>query len=237
MVRRGPVSRGVAGFVKSGCGLVLFREVFMSKKIAVDKEQISNGALELISITEPYLVDVTVRGVAPLLFHAWNTESVETKAAAAKNSKVKKTDDLESYVYRTSKGLLGIAGKCFHGAICEAAKRVADPCSPRKSARDLCKAGIVVLDVVAPFKPEVKNWEYEDKQRVVIQRSAITRTRPAMKEGWTITFRVAVNLPEYISPKFLQELMTKAGQFSGLLDYRPTYGRFAITNFEVVELT
>jgi hypothetical protein len=207
-----------------------------SKKISVDKSQVSNGAEPLVAITVPYLVDVTVRGVAPLLFHSWNTESVETKSNAAKNSKVKKTDDLESYVYRTSDGLLGIAGKCLHGSICEAAKRVADPCSPRKSARDLCKAGLTLMTVVAPFEPDTKSWDYEDKQRVVIQRSAITRTRPAMKEGWTCTFRLAVNLPEYISPDFLHELLKKAGQFAGLCDYRPTYGRFNITKYTIIEL-
>jgi hypothetical protein len=208
-----------------------------SKTKKVDDKQVTNGAEALIDMTVPYSVLVTIRGVVPCLFHAWNTESVEEKAASAKNSIKKKTDDLESYVYRTSDGLLGIAGKCFQAALCEAGKSFQDPRSPRKSARDLIKSSIQVLDYVAPFTPPVKTWDYEDKQRVCIQRASITRIRPAMKEGWTATFEIIVTAPEYISSTFLHELVDYAGKRCGVLDFRPSYGRFQITKFEPVKLS
>lgn len=209
----------------------------MATKTARDEKQVSNGAEEQVSYSQPYLVNVTVRGVVPILFHSWNTESVEEKAAAPKGSKSKKTDDVESYVYRDGDGNLGIAGKCLAGAIAESAKFFQDPRSPRKSARDLVKAAVMVLSPVAPLEPKTKKWDYDDRQRVCVQRNAITRTRPAMKEGWQCTFQLAVNLPEYISPVFLQELIDRAGKLQGLCDFRPTYGRFQITKFEVVELS
>jgi hypothetical protein len=222
-----------------GCGSVRSKgEIKMAKKqtTALAEDQVSNGAEDTIEMTLPYLVDVTIVGVAPLLYHAWNTESVDAKAAAAKGSKAKKSDDVESYVYRTEDGYLGVAGKCFYGALCEAARFSQDPRSPRKSARDLVKAAVQVLTLVAPLEPKRKNWDYDDKQRVVIQRSAITRVRPALKEGWKVTFQLAVNLPEYITPGFLYELIKRAGQFTALCDYRPTYGRFRIEKFNIVQL-
>jgi hypothetical protein len=63
-------------------------------------EQTSNGGKAIIDMSQPYIASVTLLGTAPLLFHAWNVEAVAEKAKAAKGSKAKKSDDVESYVYR-----------------------------------------------------------------------------------------------------------------------------------------
>jgi hypothetical protein len=42
-----------------------------------------------------------------------------------------------------------------------------------------------------------------------------------------------VNLPMYISQSDLLETLTIAGKVIGVGDFRPTYGRFQITSFEV----
>jgi hypothetical protein len=41
------------------------------------------------------------------------------------------------------------------------------------------------------------------------------------------------NLPEYISPKDLNEVVAQAGRIVGVGDFRPTYGRFNIVKFEI----
>ena len=79
----------------------------------------TNGAES--SIIEPYTVSVTIRGVADVLFHRWNVESIDEKAKAAKGSKAKKTDDLESYVYRGEDGNLAAPGEWLRMAIIHAA--------------------------------------------------------------------------------------------------------------------
>jgi hypothetical protein len=109
-----------------------------------------------------------------------------------------------------------------------------DPRSPRKSLADMIRAGIVPLDVIALFEPKRKEWDYEDKQRVTIQRAGITRVRPAMREGWRITFDLLVNIPEYLNESLLMSLLNNAGRLVGICDYRPTYGRFSIAGFETI---
>lgn len=193
----------------------------------------SNGAKEGVEMQIPYRVGVTIEGVAPILFHAWNVESVESKGKAAKGSKEKKTDDTESYVYRNDKKEICIPGEYLRGAIIGSAKFKQDPRSPRKSAADLYKAAIVSLTPLASLGS--KEWDYLDRRRVTIQRNAITRSRPAFKEGWKATFILMVNLPEYISPSTLNETITQAGKLIGLADFRPSFGRFVITEFEVLE--
>jgi hypothetical protein len=187
---------------------------------------------------------VTVEGCADLLFHRWNVEAVEAKSRAAKGSQEKKSDNIESYIYRNDKNEICIPGDYLRGAVVNAAKFQQDPRSPRKSAMDLFKAGLVNLTPLAPVYSSSARvsslgvvrpatvWDFEDKHRVLVQRSAITRARPAFKAGWRATIELLVMLPEYIPPQLLNETIATAGRLIGLGDYRPTYGRFVITHFE-----
>lgn len=200
---------------------------------AIGGESPSNGASKGVAFEQPYRVEVTIQGVAPILFHAWNCESVESKGKAKKGSAEKKSDDVESYVYRNKDGDVCIPGEYLRGAIVGAAKFMQDPRSPRKSAADLFKAAIVSLTPLASLG--VKDWDYIDKRRVTIQRAAITRCRPAMAEGWKATFVLQCNLPEYVDSNLLNGVIQQAGKLIGLADFRPSYGRFLVTGFKELE--
>ena len=200
----------------------------MAKVVAL-KEPTNAGA-ETISYSEPYAVCVTVEGSADFLFHRWNAEAVDEKAAAAKNPKGKKTDNIESYVYRTDSGEIAIPGEYLRGSIINAAKFRQDPRSPRKSAMDLFKAAIVVTSPLASLG--VAEWDYLDKRRVMIQRQGINRVRPAMRAGWRATFDLLVMLPEYVDRVTLRETIESAGRLIGVGDFRPTFGRFGIVEFK-----
>lgn len=201
----------------------------MVARVVAIKEP-TNGGEESISHSEPYAAVITIQGSADLLFHRWNAESIDEKSKAAKNSKAKKSDDVETYVYRNDKGFLAIPGEYLRGSIINAAKFRQDPRSPRKSAMDLFKAGIVVTSPLASLG--VKDWDYLDKRRVTIQRAGINRTRPAMRIGWEATFDLMVVLPEYIDRQLLRETIESAGRLIGLGDFRPTFGRFGIIKFK-----
>lgn len=198
-------------------------------KVIAIKEP-TNGAEETLSYSEPFSVSVVLEGSADFLFHRWNAEAVDAKAGAAKNSKAKKSDDVESYVYRMEDGGLAIPGEYLRCSIAHAAKFRQDPRSPRKSAMDLYKAGIVVTTLLAPLG--TKDWDYLDRRRVTIQRNGISRIRPAMRAGWRVRFDVMVLLPEYIDRNTLRETIESAGRLIGIGDFRPTFGRFGIVQFD-----
>lgn len=200
--------------------------------------ELSNDAAATISEGIPYRVRVTLQGTSSLLFHRWSSEAVEAKAIAAKGSKAKKTDDVETYIYRDAEGRIGLPGEYVRQAIILAAKFRQDPRSPRKSAMDLFKAAVLSLTEVAPITNAAgdvaKNWDYLDQRRVVVQRSGITRKRPAFNEGWTAEVDLMVMLPEYVNPAMLHEVLVNAGRLVGVGDFRPTYGRFSVTSFQVI---
>lgn len=195
--------------------------------------EVTNGGKSAIEQGFPYAVSVTVEGSADILFHRWNCEAVDAKAKAAKNSKAKKEDNVESYVWRNKDNELCIPGEYFRQAIIHAAKFRQDPRSPRKSAMDLFKAGVVSLTPLASLG--TVNWSYLDTRRVMVQRAGINRTRPAMQQGWTTDLTFQILTPEYIDPATFHEVFSTAGRLVGVGDFRPTFGRFFVKHFEVQE--
>jgi hypothetical protein len=204
----------------------------MSAVLKVREDQTTNDAAPQISLEEPYSCSVQITGSADLLFHRWSNEAVEEKSKARKGSAAKKSDNVESYVYRNENGIICLPGEYLRGSIIHAAKFRQDPRSPRKSAMDLFKAGVISLTPLAPLGPKVTKWDYEDRRRVLIQRNAITRVRPAFRAGWKATCDLQINTPEYIDKAFLLEVLNIAGRLIGVGDFRPTYGRFSVTGFK-----
>jgi hypothetical protein len=192
----------------------------------------TNDGEEFLSTVIPYRALVTIQGSAAILFHRWSNESIATKAAAAKGSRAKKTDDVQSYVYRLDNGNLALPGEYLRMSIVDAARFRQDPRSPRKSAMDLYKAGVSVLTEYADLGQ--KDWDYLDQRRVVVNRAGITRERPALRAGWKATIELLINVPEYITPSTLLEVINSAGRLIGTGDFRPTFGRYQATSFEVL---
>jgi len=189
------------------------------------------------SISQPFTIKLTIEGTADLLFHRYSADEVEEKGKAAKGSAAKKTDNIESYLYRDADGYICLPGRYLQRALQEAGRFQQDPRSPRKSALDICKAGLVVTPLLAPVIPRAaegptQEWDYLDRQRVVVMRSAVTRVRPAFAQGWRCDLEIMSLLPEYLAPAFVRRLTDDAGRFIGLADFRPTYGRFTVTSWQ-----
>jgi hypothetical protein len=197
-------------------------------------EPVTNDGKQAVDLEIPYVARVVIEGAAPILFHRWSNEAVQAGGKAPKGSAAKKTDNVESYVYRCDNGNIGIPGEYLRQSIIMAAKFRQDPRSPRKSAMDLFKAGVVSLTDLADTG--VAEWDYLDQRRAVVQRAGITRTRPALKAGWRVEVWFNVLVPEYIDPSLLNEVTQSAGRLVGVGDFRPTYGRFQVVSFQVENL-
>lgn len=205
-------------------------EAILNGKQSTEQVGTNDGAPDIRAM-EPYIARVTIEGVAPILFHRWSNEAVAEKAAAAKNSKAKKSDNIESYMYRTDNGNIGIPGEYLRGSIIAAAKFKQDPRSPRKSAMDLYRASVISLTDLADTG--AADPDYIDRRRVTVQRAGVTRERPALRAGWKVTFDLLCQSPEYISPQDLLDTINQAGRLVGMADFRPSFGRYAVVRFEV----
>jgi hypothetical protein len=194
---------------------------------------VSNDARPTIEGSIPHVATFSITGTSPLLFHRWSVESIAEKAKAAKGSAAKREDDVESYVWRLESGELGMPGEYVRQAVIHAAKFRQDPRSSRKSAMDLYKAAVVSLTDLAPLG--ARTWDFLDQRRVTVQRAGVTRSRPGFHAGWRADFDFQIQLPEYVQPADLLDVLVNAGRLVGVGDFRPTYGRFQVTKFEVAK--
>lgn len=203
---------------------------------------VSNAGESVIIADQPYMVSVTITGACPILFHRWQSDAVDAKAAAAKGSKAKKSDDVESYVWRNSDGVICLPGEYLRGSLIDprngAAKYRQDPRSPRKSALDLYRASVISLTDLAPITRAdggiANDWDSLDRRRVTVQRAGVTRERPCFAEGWSATVTFMCQSPNYIPPIALHQALNDAGRLVGVGDFRPSFGRFTVTRFEVL---
>ena len=205
--------------------------------VGVGGESPTNGAEDLVAAVAPYIAKIRIRGVCPILFRRWNCEEVEEKAKAKKGSDIKKQFIPENCIWRDDKKFMCIPGEYFRQSLITAAKFVSDPRSPRKSAKDLFTAGLIIEEELSPILVQGKKittWDYVDKRRVMVQRNGITRERPALNKGWEAEFLVLVNLSEYVSRELLGRVVFDAGRLAGLADFRPSYGRYETVSFEVL---
>lgn len=200
------------------------------KTITVDKEKaVQIGAFNAPS-DEPWSAVFTLRGTSSLIFHRYMAEEGDG-AEGRKGSN--KEDHPEDYVYRCDDGTIGLPGEYVRQAMIHAAKYRKDPRSPRASAFGLFKAAVIMDTEIASLGNA--DWDYLDRRRAVVNRGAIKRVRPAFDAGWEATFRSTVLLPEYVTPALMVDVLVDAGRVVGVGDFRPSFGRFAVVQFDVVK--
>ena len=219
-----------------------------SKSTANGLNAPSNGAKTIIESDLPITLRVTIEGVSGILFHRWDCDAVEEKSKAKKGSATKKTDNVESYLYRVEQGnpksAIAVPGEYLRQALIGASKNFRDPSSKgNASLMGKAKASLIMATELSPLyriddggkRIEVVDY-VEDRRRVTIQKAAITRVRPMVPEGWRADFLVTSLLPEYIDANLIAELAGMAGKFVGLADFRPTFGRFRVVSCDVERL-
>lgn len=103
-----------------------------------------------------------------------------------------------------------------------------------KKGKDIQKY-CAVTDLYIPFnygenltKEElIANYEYRDTRIMTVMRSRVTRTRPRFDQ-WKITFYMQYD-EQMIDLETIVNALEYAGQYVGLCDSRPKYGKFVAT--------
>lgn len=185
------------------------------------------------------ILQIEITGIAPLLMHSdlySNPLHPLTKEHKKLTAKRKKTDeDHEAIAMSEWRGGLywdndiglHIPGENIDSCIWAAAKL--------QKLGTHYKRGAFVIDDKCPLKIDdnigndinklIKRYEkYSLAKSVVVSRARIMRVRPFFKQ-WSTTCQLSLN-PEVLSPDELIKAISDAGQFIGLCDWRPRYGRF-----------
>lgn len=191
----------------------------------------------------PYTVlKCKIRGIAPLLMHNGHLAdplNKFTRAIKALTSKRKKTDaDFEQIAKLEFMGGLYLDERCrpaIPGELIEGMLR--DGAKKSRQGKDaqcgLISDGVWPLIYKGPSDPEAiwTNESFRDIRGVVIKGNRIMRMR-ARFPIWELEFDVSFQ-DEVANADQIAKWLVDAGQFVGLGDFRPRFGRFTVEHMQV----
>jgi hypothetical protein len=184
-------------------------------------------------------IKFTLTGIAPLIMNSdrmANPLDADGKYLKSLTAKRKKTDADHLEIFKANwmgciyyDDELGpyVPGEAVQACLVEGGKE--------SKLGSTLKKGAIVLEEKCPVKyrgPKDKEDLFEhgaftDIRNVVVNRARTPRCRPIFPE-WEINCTVAYN-ERVLNAEAVIHSMEDAGEMRGLLDYRPRYGRFAVS--------
>lgn len=188
-----------------------------------------------------YSVEVKIKGLSPLLQHRYPLPEFETLSSGGKKKtgETNYSQEWRQYLYVNGEDEIYQPAIHIEAAMVKAAVNFKIQGKRGKSYKDLFAGNVFVSpeEILHGVKePEALDADadkrlYLDMRPVVVSRARVVRLRPAFKAGWTLEFQVEV-LDDQIPQNVLHDVLALAGKTVGIGDFRPRFGRFAVTRFE-----
>lgn len=189
-----------------------------------------------------YTINVSVTGIAPLMQHRYPMPDFADmgKGGKKKTGEVDYMQEWRDYLYVTSEGDIYQPAVHFDGCMVKAAAGYKIQGQRGKTYKDLFKGNVftspdaILHGVKVPdeLDTDADKQLYLDCRPVVIQRARVVRIRPCFKPGWKLDFEISV-LDDQVPANVVNEVLSLAGRTVGVGDFRPRFGRFMISRFEV----
>ena len=168
-------------------------------------------------------IEFQIEGVCPLLMDNWiDGKQPKTDKEYREQAKNK--------VYKNEEGFLAIPTRAIKSAMVLASSEIGKKMDAKKNRQTIKSAVFFDKEFLSMGKKE-----YDDIVRHIVRRGQGTKTtavptyRPIVKE-WKVSGKIITIVD---NEQFLKEVLELAGLRYGLLAYRPEFGRFIITKWEV----
>lgn len=189
-----------------------------------------------------YTINVTIKGSAPLLQHRFPMPDLATMSKGARKSTGAKdyTEEWRDYFYSDKDGNIFQPAAHIEGALVKSAVNFKIQGKRGKTFKDLFRAAVFItpdeiphgMTVPDELDTDADKPLYLDLRPVVVQRARVVRIRPAFKAGWELEFTIEV-IDDSIDSELVHDVLILAGKTVGIGDFRPKFGRFSVTRFEV----
>jgi hypothetical protein len=196
-----------------------------------------------LTITSPKRYQVTIKGVGGMLFNKMPDLSV-TKAEKKSQEKIDPAEaerkNWREKMYFESDKIVYIPGENIHQCMKDASKYWGQkiPGEGNKTFTDVIEKSVVVESLnlginkdsesIVPFGKNVNGNPSKGKK----SGCKVYKIRPLMA-GWGGTFTIHV-FDGRLSMPILRTVLSYAGTFIGLGDWRPTYGRFELVDIKEI---
>lgn len=191
-------------------------------------------------------VHCRVEGIVPLIFHNSQMANPLNKWSRLMKditSKRKKTDadllelqrlEFMGGIYFDDAIGVYMPGQWFEATITSAMASV------KRGQKKNVRGGLYVNDAKIPLEYEGPKtldelWasgKFHRYDIVTVMRNKILRTRPCFQAPWAGEFSMTI-VPQVLNVSDVQDALIHASMLEGLGDYRPKFGRYNLTKFEV----
>jgi len=176
-------------------------------------------------------VAVKIRGIAPLLHHAYK-ETMEERQSKRTTVVLSKEEEAKNALYTDEKGKIYQPSNHIEGALIKAS--INFKWSGKKTFKDLMKSAVLIEPQEIYF-PEAPNYKIDVRTAVIpATRGRVFAIRPRW-DKWTMEFTVNILDAENIGLENLKKIMEYAGRFVGIGTFRPKFGRFEVVDFKEVK--
>lgn len=181
------------------------------------------------------VVDIEIQGVACLLQN--NIEAAPGVGIKPENTKRHTSgihndpEEWKDRVYKQPNGRLGHPGAAIESALVKSAREF--KADKRRSYAEIVKASCFVNEKFIDLG--VKKPDEVNRASVVNPntRGRGFSYRPQLNPGWKGTFSLTIQNSEVIPIERVKEILDHAGMMVGIGDWRPKFGRFICTKFQV----
>lgn len=191
-----------------------------------------------------YSISVSVEGISPLLQHKYPLPDFDSmsKGGTVKTGEKDYTKEWREYLYTDADGQIYQPSTHFDAAMVKAAGSFKVQGGRGKSYKALFQGNVFCspdeiyhgIQIPDELDNDADKQLYLDVRPVVIQRARVARIRPAFKSGWKLDFEISV-IDDQIPHNVVSEVLIMAGRTCGIGDFRPKFGRFMVTQFEVMK--
>lgn len=176
-----------------------------------------------------YEVNCEVTGFRPLLQNDLNAMELDAQQTVAKKGQVyEPEEEAEKRLTLNTEKVVCQRATHFEAAMTKSATGF--KFQGMKTYKDLFKAGVFVEPLLIPHLNQ--EWVI-DTQFVKIGAARVPRCRPRFDE-WKLKFTLSVT-DDRVPPAVLKSILEEAGRSQGVGDYRPRYGLFEITKWELIK--
>jgi hypothetical protein len=177
-------------------------------------------------------VSVTIHGISPLLQHSFPIVGSDVKRGSGKRvANADYSKEEFDALYINQKKEVYQPSSHIEGCLTKAATEFFIKGHKGKRYTDRVKAFIEVQPQQIIHKNQ--DW-HADTRSVVVQRSRVVRRRPCFND-WSLDFEIVIKDPDAVPPETLHEILEYGGRYVGIGDYRPKFGLFEVTKWEVPE--
>jgi len=177
-----------------------------------------------------YEIQVTIEGISPLLMNRFAEEKAEEVIKRVTGKPV--PEEIAVSLYILPDGKIYQPATHIEGAFIKAAANFKITGKGKKTYKDLAKSSIFV----EPDAIVHEIQEYGIDKRPVVNpttRGRVIRARPILN-NWKLSFKIKV-LDDQFPREVVKSILDYAGSSVGIGDYRPRFGRFMVTAFNIAD--